>query len=75
MAKRTVAQLIANIAQWWVSLNGPLIPPGKNYAQSQEYSGFQATFDAYCAQDNVTSEELTDLIAEFSFPQLSGSPD
>ncbi len=70
MAKRTVGQLIANIAQWWVAVTGPIIPIGKTYAQSQAYQGFQETFDAYVVDDNVTTEELADLIAGFEFPEL-----
>lgn len=72
MAKRTVVELIGIVAQWWTSLSGPLVPPGKNYAESQAYSGFQSTFDTICGAQygHFTQSELDDLIANFSFPAL-----
>lgn len=70
MPRRTLIELFASLAQTWVTFSGPLVPPGKNYAESQGYEGFQTAFDAWSASVGLLPAERQDMIDNFSFPAL-----
>ena len=70
MPRRTLFELLASLAQTWVSLSGPIIPPGKNYSESQGYEGFQSAFDTWASNAMLLPAERQDVIDNFSFPAL-----
>lgn len=70
MPRRTLLELFASLAQTWVSLSGPIIPPGKNYAESQSYEGFQTTFDTWATGIGLNPAERQDMVDNFSFPVI-----